>query len=98
MELAKQFQDNISIGDEPIKLQRDMSEEELEEYKDSLRAQALDDRETPAQEFEEVARKPQRDMTESELADEHDRLREVMKAERERLELEQGNNIDLERD
>ncbi len=91
LNLANQFKENAEQVNKPTqeaaKLQRNMTDEELQQHKDNLRAeyQAETTQDTPAQEFEEVAaHKQQRDMNAEELAAYRDDLREDMRAERER--------------
>ncbi len=105
LNMAEQFKENAERVNEPSheppKLQRDMTDSELQQHKDTLRAesQAETAQDTPAQEFEEVAaQKLQRDMNPEELAAYREDLREEMRAERERLEHDQGQDIDIERD
>lgn len=102
LQMDEQFKDNANKQQteprEAQKLQRDMSQIELDEYKERIRADNQQDTvETPAQEFEQAV-KMQRDMSEDELTAEREKLREQMQTERERLELEQGDDNELERD
>lgn len=105
LNVAEQFKENAERvnkpSQEPPKLQRDMTDSELQQHKDTLRAesQAETTQDTPAQEFEEVAaHKLQRDMNPEELTAYREDLREEMRAERERLEHDQGQDSDIERD
>lgn len=105
LNMAEQFKENAERvnkpSQEPPKLQRDMTDIELQQHKESLRAESQTEttQDTPAQEFEEVAaHKLQRDMNPEELTAYREELREEMRAERERLEHDQGQDLDIERD
>ena len=95
-EVANDFKENSPL---PQKLQRDMTQEELNNYAEDLRSRSIskESYETSIEEFQEVSNnKAQRDMTAEELDAERERLRARMIIEQEQAQNE--NDIELDRD